>query len=259
MGLEKTLTFDEEVLDVLRGIGWLEGGLLGKLPPGQLSRGLYLRVNKALEAMGGKWNRKRKGHVFPTDPRPRVDGLLDSGTLTVRRDGFFETPAEVVKQMLALACITHGDIVLEPSAGRGAIAAFLRALPCALEVCEINPERAQGLKVAGYNLVAHDFFDLAIRPVYDVIMMNPPFEEGQDIDHVRRAFDFLAPGGKLVSVMSAGVFFRRDRKASAFRLWLGDVGRSERLPPGSFKESGTMVSAHLVVITKPFRDTSWAL
>lgn len=255
MGLEKTLTFDEDVLDVLRGMVWQDDGLLGTMVD-RLSRGLYLRTAKALKAMGGKWNRKRNGHVFLADPRPRVDGLLRGGTLTVRRDGFFETPAEVVKQMLALVSICSGDLVLEPSAGYGAIAKFLRDLPCTLDVCEINPERAQGLVAEGYDLITHDFFDLEVFPVYDVIVMNPPFEEGQDIDHVRRAFDFLAPSGVLVSVMCEGVFFRRNSKAQAFREWLETVGRSERLPPGSFKESGTMVSARLVVITKSFGGTS---
>ena len=89
--LTKTLKFDQEVLNVLRAMRWENDGTLGIISGGQLDRKLYERLNKALEAMGGKWNRKAGGHVFDADPRPAVEGLLDNGTLAVEKDGFFET------------------------------------------------------------------------------------------------------------------------------------------------------------------------
>lgn len=42
-------------------------GTLAFLPP-NLDRKTYLEVNGALEAFGGKWNRKAGAHVFLTDP-----------------------------------------------------------------------------------------------------------------------------------------------------------------------------------------------
>jgi hypothetical protein len=33
------------------------------LPPEQLERSLYLRVNKVLQSLGGKWNRKLKKSI----------------------------------------------------------------------------------------------------------------------------------------------------------------------------------------------------
>ena len=63
-----------------------------------------------------------------------------------------------------------------------------------------------------------------------------PFANGLDIDHVRHAFDQLAPGGRVVAVMSEGPFFRQDRKASEFREWLDALaGESEQLPEDSFR------------------------
>ena len=63
-----------------------------------------------------------------------------------------------------------------------------------------------------------------------------PFANGLDIDHVRHAFDQLAPGGRLVAVMSEGPVFRQDRKASDFREWLDELGgESEQLPEDSFR------------------------
>jgi 16S rRNA G1207 methylase RsmC len=61
--------------------------------------------------------------------------------------------------------------------------------------------------------------------------MNPPFSNGQDIDHVRHAFDLLADGGRLIAIMSEGTFYRSDKKAVNFRAWLDEhSGTSERLP-----------------------------
>lgn len=251
MSIKKTLRFDDDVLTVLQSIDWQNDGTLGIITSGQLERDLYLRVDKALQAMGGKWNRRQGGHLFASDPREQVESLLQNGSLQVEKDGFFETPPTVVERMLELVDIRQGDNVLEPSAGLGAIANhILRRYPnIALHVCEKNPQRAEKLKAMGYNLVELDFFNLQRQ--YDVIVMNPPFEAQQDIGHVRHAYDCLADGGQLVSVMPEGTFFRADHKATEFRRWLDSVGgRDEKLPDGSFSESGADVATRLVIITK---------
>ena len=81
--------------------------------------------------------------------------------------------------------------------------------------------------------------------------MNPPFENLQDVDHVRYAFDFLRGGGKLVSIMAESAFFRSDKKSVAFRKWFESLdGYSEKLSANSFKESGTGVNTRIVMIRK---------
>ena len=82
--------------------------------------------------------------------------------------------------------------------------------------------------------------------------MNPPFADQADIDHVTHALSFLKPGGKLVAIMSAGVTFREDRKASDFRalIW-GMGGTMNELPEDSFKQSGTNVRTVLVEVRAP--------
>jgi len=245
--LTKQLRFDNDVLDVLRDMDWQQGGLLGILTCGQLERTLYVKVNKALEAMGGKWNRKAGGHIFKLDPRPTVEGLLDNGVLTIEKDGFFETPPEVVGRMLDLIVIQ--GTVLEPSAGLGAIADQLPIDRNRLVCIEKNAQRTDVLREKGYRAHCADFFDVSGQ--FNTIVMNPPFEQGQDINHVRHAYEVLAPEGWMVSVMSEGPFFRQDKKAQAFRAWLDEVGGySEKLDNGAFKDSGTMVNARLVAIHK---------
>lgn len=262
MTLTKTLKFDTDTLNVIRRMSWSEDGLSAVIHE-TLDRALYEKVNKALTAMGGKWNRGAKAHVFKTDPRPQVDGLLEAGSLTVERDGFFETPRAVVERMLELVPIdVEGMTVLEPSAGLGAIARVLddKAPKAFYVLVEKNPDRAESLKkefgddpyfaVACGNFLEFPAGSLVFNG-YDRIYMNPPFEEGQDIDHFRHAYGMLADGGEMVAVMSEGVFFRGDRKATEFREWLMELNfNTEKLPEGSFKESGTGVNTRLVVIKK---------
>jgi hypothetical protein len=251
--LTKRLQFDDEVLEVIRSMEWDDDGRLGRITGGMLERNLYTRTNKALEAMGGKWNRKAGGHVFATDPRPQVEGLIESGELTVERDGFFETPRAVVERMLELVPLPDDpfDLILEPSAGLGAIARHLHGN---MTLIEKNPQRCEELRKTFKNVLCLDFLTLNVTPhgnYYARIYMNPPFENMQDIDHVRHAYNCLSENGSLVSVMSESPFFRTDAKAQAFRDWLREVdGYTERLPEGSFRESGTGVNTRLVVIHK---------
>lgn len=82
--------------------------------------------------------------------------------------------------------------------------------------------------------------------------MNPPFDRGRDVDHVTHALKFLKPGGRLVSIMAAGVEYRTDRKTSDFRATVERFKGSIRdLPFGSFAESGTNVNTVIVTMTNP--------
>ena len=248
--LTKTLKFDDDVLRIIRRMDWLEDGLIGVINSGQLERDLYVRVNKALEAMGGKWNRGKKGHIFKIDPRSQVGGLLDAGSLMVTKDGFFETPLSVVQRMMEL--VTPKGMILEPSAGLGAIVDNLGVSKSDILCIEFNEQRAIKLYEKGYKVECMDFLEFDLTG-FDSIFMNPPFEDGQDIDHVRHAYDCLGKEGAMVSVMSEGSFFRSDKKAVSFRGWLNsfeDAAYDEKLPEGSFKESGTGVNTRLVAIYK---------
>ncbi len=64
---------------------------------------------------------------------------------------------------------------------------------------------------------------------FDRVVMNPPFERQQDIDHVSRAAGMLKPGGRLVSVMSAGVTFRENNKTRWFRDLIETFAGYERI------------------------------
>lgn len=250
--LTKTIKFDDDVLFVLKRMEWSEDGLLGRIRE-QLERELYERVNKALVAMGGKWKSgKVKAHLFTFDPRTQVEGLIETGALVVKRDGFFETPPAIVDRMITLAELTPGMSVLEPSAGMGAIALRLRQLRYQPLVIELDEKRAGWLRENGFTIIGFDFLAFDDGIPFMRILMNPPFEEGQDMDHVRHAYQMLnKKGGRLVAIMGEHAFFADDKKSVEFRKWLDQVhGKAEKLPEGSFKESGTGANTRIVVISR---------
>jgi len=223
----------------------------------QLDRDTYVRLNKALEALGGKWNRSARGHVFAGDPSQKIAEALNAGEVVdVKKTfEFFETPPEVANLLVSHLSPRDKDLVLEPSAGHGAIADVVRATceDCKLSLIEIEPSNRQVLKEKGYKLIGKDFLKYKKKkPLFDRIVMNPPFSKQQDIDHVRHAWKFLKPGGRLVSVMSAGTDFRQNKKAVSFQQFVESVGgHVEMLPPESFKESGTGINTLFVILDKP--------
>lgn len=142
--------------------------------------------------------------------------------------GFFPTPPEVAKALVFLAEIGPGHEVLEPSAGIGSLAEAIReAHPEAELTCiEWRPSLCKILRLKCFETIEADF--LKARGAVDRIVMNPPFEKGQDIDHVRHAYDLLKPGGRLVAIMSAGSFQRSCRKSREFSEWLVGLEGVER-------------------------------
>lgn len=239
---------DTEVLAVLSR-AQVEGSALILI--GQLDRRLYERTNKVLEAAGGKWNRKAKAHVFDRDAADAVDQIILTGEITIPQDfGYFPTPAPVVARLIELAGIVPGMRVLEPSAGQGHIACAV-ACTATVDCVELLPANAAVIEADGYASALHvgDFLAVAPAPIYDRVVMNPPFEKQADIKHVLHALQFLKPDGCLVSVMAAGVLFRDNRLTTDFRALVeargGDI---EELPDGAFKASGTQVRTVIVSI-----------
>ena len=180
--------------------------------------------------------------------------VLKRGIVGRNIEGFFPTPPSVVRLVMERAEMVPGQRVLEPSAGTGNLADAAKAAGGLVEVAEVSPSLREILAEKGYPLVGADTLEL--RGSYDRVVMNPPFERGQDIEHVRHAYDAqLAPGGRLVAIVSRGSLQRSDAKARAFQAWLGERGALvEDLPEGAFaakeSERKTGVATSLIVIDK---------
>ena len=197
-------------------------------------------------------------YVEVKEPPKQADKIKEMERAMVGRknDGmdFFPTPAGVSKEMIETADIQDGMTVLEPSAGMGHIADQIREAGHEPDVVEMSNDRKELLEAKGYNVVGRDFMDVTDK--YDRIIINPPFSDRRDAQHVQHAFTLLNPGGRVVAIMGEGVFFGQDKKAVAFREWLDEVGgTSEKLEAGTFLDPSlpvnTGVNARMVVIDGP--------
>ena len=259
------MRIDPSVLSVLEN-GRVEGNLY-YLPEDTLERAMYLKVNKVLESIGGKWNRKQKAHVFDGDFADLLDSVILTGSVVDKKNElqFFETPNDIADRMVDLAKVTGHDLVLEPSAGKGQIAcAVMRKTGRSnnIHCVELHEPHAKYLQSIGFEHVFNgDFLEYNTGTLqYDAIVMNPPFSGQQDILHVKHALSMLNPdGGRLVSVMSPSVVFRTNKLTVGFRKMLEEYNHQIfGLPEKSFRPSGTDVDTVIlsVVCAGGFRKNS---
>ncbi len=221
-----------------------------------LDRTLYGRVDQLLATAGGQWRRARKAHVFPGDAGQAVAALLAARQVQTARERtverqFFPTPQRTVELLAELAEIEAGQLVLEPSAGDGAIARHFASRGAVVDCVELDPGSADTIRHAGYarTVITGDFLNRPRRPDYHAVVMNPPFAKRQDLRHVAHAEGFVRPGGKLVAIMSAGITFWSDRTAVEFREHVKEAGGSiEPLPDDTFREVGVTMRTVVVVI-----------
>jgi len=254
------VNIDSEVLDILK-----QGELSNDyyyLPQIQLDRSLYVKVNQVLECAGYKWNKKEKAHLPIQDNSfDRLNTALQTGIIidSKKEYQFFPTPDNVIEQLIESIPFDNGKRILEPSAGAGAIADKIKKhcdnyrISYQLDVCEINPQCQQVLKAKGYNLVAEDFLKYNPKDKYDIIIMNPPFNKQQDIDHVTHALSMLVPDGYLVSVMLPSFQYRENKKSKAFRDLINNYHNPDlygneirEVEAGAFKKSGTNIATTIL-------------
>ncbi|KAB0264920.1 methyltransferase [Microvirga brassicacearum] len=211
---------------------------------GKLDRDLYVATNKVIEAAGGKWSSKLKVHEFSWNAADAIEQVILTGCVTKKQElGQFDSPAPIVDRAVDMAQIEDGMLVLEPSAGTGNIVKAAKLAGARVMAYELDPERFAALEAGIFNeggIANDDFLTVSPNPIFDRVVMNPPFSRQADIDHVLHAANFLKPGGRLVAIMAEGVMFRGNKKAANFRNWVeAHSGTIESLPHGAFKESGT--------------------
>ncbi|MGM9322306.1 ParB/RepB/Spo0J family partition protein [Deinococcus aquaticus] len=227
---------------------------------GQLDRKVYQATAKAIEALGGKWNRKAGAHLFQTNARDVLARVLDGEALPKKNPlAFFATPEELARQVVNAVVELDGVRVLEPSAGTGALADVLREYGAQVDVIELDDTRRAHLQGAGYPVVGTDFLAFTPSEPYAAIVMNPPFRSEDDaqayIAHIEHAWTHcLAPGGTLVAIAPSGFTFRQDRRAAAFREFVEQHGEYGLNDERAFVESGTGVQTATVYVRKPAEE-----
>ncbi|MFJ3630835.1 class I SAM-dependent methyltransferase [Streptomyces sp. NPDC090112] len=237
------MKIDADVLEAIRSAR-CDGPIL--FLGGRFEGSLYRRVDLALSAVGGKWDRWKRGHLFPASAADAIAGLLAEGEVTTDAErGYFPTPPALVDEILDLADIQAGQEVLEPSAGTGAMAERIADRGGVVDCVELDQGRAEIIRKEGYarQVTVADFLTLPVAATYDRVVMNPPFAKQLDIRHVQRALRWIRPDGLLVAVMSAGLTFRSNALAADFRSQVREArGTIQPLPDHWFKGVRTVLA-----------------
>jgi type I restriction-modification system DNA methylase subunit len=182
---------------------------------------------------------------------------LELELLSMKIPGFFPTPKPLIERLIELAEIKPSHSVLEPSAGKGDILDAIKEEfgdEVSLYACEVNSTLREILNLKRYKLLSSDFLSFEGQ-LFDRIVMNPPFENGQDADHVSHALRLLKPDGRLVAIMGEGVFFRQFKKDTEFRNLLSRWNAYISEPiQGAFKDGfkQTGVNVRMVAINRDF-------
>lgn len=166
---------------------------------------------------------------------------------------FFPTPKSYGMKLIELADIKSGMGVLEPSAGKGDLADLIRGEGVEPDVIEVSYTLQQFLSLKKYTLIGTDFLEFSGKQ-YDRIVMNPPFSNNKDIQHVRHAYDLLSENGRIVAIMSPHYQFAEERESREFREWISDKIDHEEKVDGGFNTNEayrkTGVSSVIIVLTK---------
>ncbi len=184
--------------------------------------------------------------VIPPDPNAiRLRDMLYRAKMYQKGDIQF-TPPELAKELVALAGVRKDSRVLEPEAGIGNIADAAKEVTDHVDCIERMTDFCEILKLKKHNVIGNDLLTAETAPIYDAVVMNPPFSE--ECEHIKRAFDFLRPGGSLVAVCSSSIQWKSTRKYEQFRDWLSEHTHSIDECGAKFEMTG--VHTDVLVVDK---------
>lgn len=244
----------------------------------QLDPDAYAEVNEALKRLGGRWKGGRtQAHVFPDhiDPEPLVHWVAAAGEMPpANPTQLYPTPKDIADLVVQCAKLEEARFceepldLLEPSAGLGGL---LRALYRAdeeprfrrIDAVEIHPANASYLRkylaARDPRLQVHeaDFLKWTPCPVdkrgYHICTLNPPFQNTAYLRHAWKAWECLAPYGRIAGIAPA-TFVTNDllpQLGIDLRILIARWGGWEMLEKGAFAESGTDVATVVFWAEKP--------
>lgn len=119
---------------------------------------------------------------------------------------FYPTPKDLAIKMLSAynSWQLDGAYILEPSAGKGDLLDAIKAKVgnrCKIHAIEIEPELQATIRGKGYDLIDYDFLEHDPRYMYQLIIANPPFDDGDK--HLLKAWEVVADGGHICFLLNA--------------------------------------------------------
>lgn len=179
----------------------------------------------------------------------------------------FSTPPAIAFVMAQILKPEKGKSTLEPSAGTGSLAVWLKIAGCLTFVNEISERRRELLKIQNYEPTKvdaeflNDLLPAEIKP--DFVLMNPPFsltggrckksDSNFGFRHVKSALARLKEGGRLVALLGSDTV----TKTAKGRIFLSEITDEYdlkaviTLPKNAFYKYGTNFQTCIVCIKKP--------
>lgn len=175
------------------------------------NKAVLSQAEKVLESIGGvKVMAGPKQNIaiweFDYDPGSALDEIIASGCIPDHQSHqYYPTPDNLAELAESILEIGPEHKCLEPSAGQGGLAKYM---PADRTTCvEISKLHCKVLEAKGFNVQQADFIawaDTVKYPIFDRVLMNPPFSEGRWLAHVEAAASLVQKGGRLVAILPSG-------------------------------------------------------
>ncbi len=178
----------------------------------------------------------------------------------------FSTPPTIAFLMAWVLNPQKDELILEPSAGTGSLAIWLKIAGCRSHLNELSETRRILLELQGFDSTAcnaeflDDLLPEEIAP--DGILMNPPFsanagrtksgDSNFGFRHITSALNRLKKGGRLVALFGSealmktkkGLKFLTDKSDNY------DLSAVINLPQNSYYKYGTTLPVSIICISK---------
>ena len=229
-----------------KGDGEIDGLTLRRFSNGNghlfFAPDVLLQVNRALADYYGE--------VLPDCPEEVPQRA--KGTAVAKDLQFYRTPAAAADDLVERAYPRDGARILEPSCGDGAILEALRRYATKNRYnmratgIEYDAGRAEQARAKGFGVMTANFLQVQPDPVFDFVLMNPPFYGKHYQKHIEHGLKFLKPGGVLYAILPITAVTDHDY-VDPGRGW--DTWKD--LPAGSFSESGTNINTGIARFFAP--------
>ena len=180
---------------------------------------------------------------------------------------FYPTPRDLIQKMISGVKLEECKTILEPSAGKGDIVEYIlnrevyryRHKP-KIDCIELDKDLQATLKGQGFKVIHDDFLTFDTFKKYDLIVMNPPFDNGEK--HLLKALEIQKNGGSIICLLNAETLnnpFSNTRKDLARQL--EEYGASIEFIQNGFTaaERKTDVETALVKVLIPPKEQESAL
>jgi hypothetical protein len=168
-------------------------------------------------------------------------------------DDYYATPAWTTN--LILHMLPTEGIIMEPSAGEGAIVGCLLAAgwpPDMVRAVEIDPDRAAVCAKTGVKTIVGDFLGQD-WPGTNCVLMNPPFSRAQEF--IEHALHIVQPHHGMVVCLLRLNFLEGQKRAAFHGQYPSDVYVMPRRP--SFTGKGTDATGYGWFVWGPGFGNRW--